>query len=81
MERPPAWQSPPGAYLAERNRCIDRELARRNLNQLGDPEGTSYPADSPLLRLTDTAERYEYVMQRRRDIATACTRAPGEPEQ
>jgi hypothetical protein len=80
LNQPPGFRSPPGAYLAERNRCIDRELAARKLNPLGDPEGTTYPPDSPLLRLTETADRYEYVMERRRDIATACTRAAGEPE-
>jgi len=71
---------PASAYLAERNRCIDRELGRRKLNQFGDPEGTTYPGGSPLLSLTRPMDRHEYVMQRRRDIATHCTKALGEPE-
>jgi hypothetical protein len=79
-DQPPGWRSPAGAQVVARNRCIDRELARRHLNALGDPEGTTYPPDSPLLRLTETVDRYDYVMERRRDIATTCNRAPGEPE-
>jgi hypothetical protein len=74
------WQTPPAAYLAERNRCIDRELATRNLNAYGDPEGTSYPGGSPELSVAKGMDRYDYVLKHRRDIAVRCTRPPIEPE-
>jgi len=76
----PGWRTPPAAYLSERNRCIDRELAVRKLNAFGDPEGTTYPGGSPELSLARGMDRYEYVLRHRRDIAVRCTRAPGEPE-
>jgi hypothetical protein len=77
--RSSAGRLPLGTRLGERNRCIDRELARRHLNEFGDPEGVGY-ADGRPLGVTETTDRYEYVMRKRRDIATACTRAPDEPE-
>ncbi len=74
------WQLNPGGVLGERNRCIDRELATRNLNEFGDPQGTTYPGGSPLLGLTGrAADRHEYVMRHQPDIGTACNRAPIEP--
>jgi hypothetical protein len=76
----PGWRTPPAAYRAERNRCIDRELATRKLNAYGDPEGTSYPGGSPDLSVARGMDRYDYVLRHRRDIAVRCTRAPGEPE-
>ncbi len=76
---PPGWKTPPGAYGPERNRCIDRELARRGLNEFGDPKGTTYSDGAPL-GVTKATDRYDYVLRHRRDIAIACTRALGEPE-
>jgi len=74
------WQLSSSGMVAERNRCIDRELAARDLNEFGDPQGTTYEGGSPLLGLTGrAADRYDYVMHRRPEIGTACTRAPGEP--
>ena len=68
-----------GAWLGERNRCVDRELRVRRLNEFGDPEGTTYAEGYPL-GVTATTDRYEYVMRRRPDIGTICTRVPGEAE-
>lgn len=73
------WKTPPAAYLAERNLCIDRELARRDLNEFGDARGTTYAHGAPQ-GVAAAANRYEYVLRRRPDIATTCTRAPAEPE-
>ncbi|GEJ55516.1 hypothetical protein [Anaeromyxobacter diazotrophicus] len=79
--QPEDWQLAPGAVLGERNRCVDRELTARRLNEFGDPEGTTYPGGSPLLGLTGrAADRYEYVMRRQPDIGTVCSRAPGDPQ-
>ncbi len=78
-DQPPSWEIPASAYVGERNRCVDRELAVRKLNPYGDPEGTTYPGGSPL-SLAKGADRYDYVMQHRRDIAIRCAKAPGEPE-
>lgn len=75
------WQLAPGAVEGERNRCVDRELAARNLNEFGDAPGTTYPGGSPLLGLTGrAADRYQYVMRHVPDIGTACSRAPAEPQ-
>jgi len=73
------WKSPAGAYLAERNLCIDRELARRNLNEFGEAWGTTYARGAPQ-GVATTADRYNYVLKRRPDIATTCTKLPDEPE-
>ncbi len=73
------WKTPPAAYLAERNLCIDRELARRDLNEFGDPKGTTYPHGTPQ-GVASTVDRYRYILGHRPDIATTCTRAPNEPE-
>lgn len=70
---------PAGAYLGERDRCVDRELRARRLNEFGDPEGTTYSGGLPL-GVTSADDRHEYVMRRRPEIGAACTRAPGEPE-
>lgn len=72
------WRLPPGAYLGERNRCIDRELASRELNEYGDPPGTTYPEGRPL-GVTQTTDRFEYVLQRHPGIRTTCTRTGFEP--
>jgi hypothetical protein len=72
----PGFEVPIAAYVSERNRCIDRELAQRELNDFGDPVGTSYPDGMPL-EVTKGVDRYDYVMRRNRGIATACSRAPG----
>ncbi len=74
------WRSSPSAYVSERNRCVDRELAVRKLNPFGDPEGTIYPGGSPTLSLKEGVDRYDYVLRHRRDIAVRCTKVPGEPE-
>ncbi len=74
-DQPPVAAIVPGSVrLAERGRCIDRELRRRGLNAYGDPEGTTYPNGSPLLNeLTGTmANRYDYVVRWHRDIGTIC---------
>lgn len=73
------WQTPPGAYLSERNRCVDRELARLDLNDFGDPRGTTYPGGSPL-GVATAAGRYDYVLRRRPDIGVACNKAWREQE-
>lgn len=80
-DQPGGWQTSPAAYVGERNRCVDRELGARQLNEFGDPEGTTYPGGSPLLGLTGrAADRYEYVMRHRPEIGSTCSRAPGEPQ-
>lgn len=73
------WRASSTAYLSERNRCIDDELARQDLNEFGDPKGTTYQEGAPL-GVSTAAGRYEYVLRRRPDIGAACSRAPGEPE-
>jgi hypothetical protein len=81
-DQPPTSAIVPGsAYLGARNRCIDRELSSRGLNEFGDPPGTTYPGGSPLYDAItgSVADRYDYVLQHRRDIGVNCTRAPGEP--
>ena len=75
----PRWAVPIGAERGERERCIDRELSARNLNEFGDAAGTTYAPGSPILALTDRSDRYRYVMQRHPDIAVQCTRAPLQP--
>jgi hypothetical protein len=77
----PSFAVPIGAEMAERNRCIDRQLAIRNLNDYGDPEGTTYPSGSPLLGVSGAAgDRYQYVLRRHPEIGVSCSRALGEPE-
>jgi hypothetical protein len=77
----PGFAIPIGAQLSERNRCIDRELAQRQLNDFGDPEGTTYQGGSPLLGVTGRAgDRYEYVLSHHPEIGVSCTQALGEPE-
>jgi hypothetical protein len=73
------WRTPGAAYQTERTRCIDRELARRNLNDFGDAWGTTYAHGAPQ-GVTTTSDRYNYVLKRRPDIATSCTRVPDELE-
>ncbi len=73
------WMTPLAAYVGERNLCIERELARRDLNEFGDPLGTTYTGSGPP-GVTTTMARYRYVLKRRRDIAAACTKMPGEVE-
>ncbi len=75
---PPESKVPIGAQVLDSQRCIDRELTNRNLNQFGDPVGTTYAADAPQMALTNLSDRYRYVMRHRPDIATTCTRAPLE---
>ena len=77
----PGFAVPVGAELSERHRCIDRELAGRNLNDYGDPAGTTYPGGSPLLGVSGKAgDRYRYVLQHHPEIGVSCSRALGEPE-
>lgn len=78
---PTAAIIPGGAYLAERNRCIDTQLSRRGLNEFGDPLGTTYVSGSPLVDAVtgEVMDRHAYVMRHRPDIASTCSRAPGEP--
>jgi hypothetical protein len=72
---PGGWRLSSGAALGERNRCVDRELRARGLNEFGDPEGTTYAAGQPL-GVTATTDRVEYVLQRRPEIRSACTPLP-----
>lgn len=65
--------------MSERNRCIDRALAERNSNDLGQPGSAPYADDRPL-GVRKGADRYDYVMRHRPDIAIECSRAPGEPQ-
>jgi hypothetical protein len=76
---PPGWKLPPGAYVTERNRCIDRELSHQKLNPFGDPEGTVYPEGEPL-EVRRGTDRYQYVLRHRPDVAVTCTRTPVEQE-
>jgi len=77
----PGFAVPIGAEKSERNRCIDRALAEQNLNDYGDPEGTTYPGGPPVFGVAGAAgDRYQYVLQRHPDIGVNCTRALGEPE-
>jgi hypothetical protein len=77
----PGYAIPIGAQLSERNRCIDRELAQRRLNDFGDPDGTTYQGGSPLLGVTGRAgDRYQYVLSHHPEIGVNCTQALGEPE-
>jgi hypothetical protein len=76
-DQPTGWQLPVAAERSERNRCIDRELAVRDLNAFGDPEGTTYPGGAPLGVATG-AGRYDYVMRRRPDVAAACSHVVGD---
>ena len=76
----PGFAVPIGAEQAERHQCIDRELADRNLNDYGDPEGTTYPGGAPLLGVSGAAgDRYQCVLQRHPEIGVSCSRALGEP--
>jgi hypothetical protein len=75
----PRWKTPPAAYLAERNRCIDRELARRDLNEFGDAKGTTYAQGMPQ-GVTTTLDRYNHVLRHRPEIAVTCTRSPADAE-
>ena len=73
------WMTPLAAYVGERNLCIERELARRDLNELGDPLGTTYTGSGPP-GVTTSVGRFKYVLKRRPDIAAACTKMPNEVE-
>lgn len=75
----PGWEVPLSARGAERNRCVDRELAARDLNEFGDVRGTTYPEGEPL-EVAKGVDRHEYVMRRHRGIAAQCSRAPGESD-
>lgn len=68
----------PGARDSERHRCIDDELTRRDLNEFGERKGTVY-ADGAPFGVKSTVDRYRYVLNHQRGIATRCTLAPGEP--
>jgi hypothetical protein len=75
-DQPPAEAMVPGsAYRAERNRCIDRELQRRGLNEYGDPPGTVYKDGSPTYDVVTgtTSDRHDYVYWHRRDIGVVCS--------
>jgi hypothetical protein len=76
---PPGWEVPAVARESERNRCIDRALADRDLNDFGEPRSAAHPDDRPLA-VRKGIDRYQYVMRHRPDIAIECSRAPGEPE-
>jgi hypothetical protein len=73
------WRVPASAYRGERNRCIDRELQARDLNEFGDPPGSTYPEGHPL-GVTGTNDRFDYVLQRNPAIRTTCTQTGFEPE-
>jgi hypothetical protein len=67
-----------GAFIGERRQCIDLELARRGLNEWGDPLGTIYPAGSPAYKLVarNALNRYAFVLQQHGDIGTVCSVLP-----
>ena len=73
---------PGGAVRGERDRCMDRELARRGLNEFGDPTGTTYPEGSPLYDVItkSSTDRFRFVTRRHPDIGAACSSAPLQPE-
>jgi hypothetical protein len=73
------WRVPAGAAVGERNRCVDRELRTRDLNEWGDPAGTTYPEGHPL-GLTQATDRFDYVLQRYPGIRTSCSQTGLEPE-
>jgi hypothetical protein len=75
----PRWKTPSSAFLGERNRCIDEELARRNLNGFGDDVDTTYTHGAPQ-GVATTLDRYSYVLKRQPDIATSCTKNPVDLE-
>ncbi|BDG08994.1 hypothetical protein [Anaeromyxobacter paludicola] len=80
-DQPPVAPVIPGStWRGERARCLDLELARRGLNEFGDPVGTPYAGGSPLYDgvTGTTAERYDYVARRHPDIGTRCSMAPLE---
>lgn len=70
---------PPSARASERDRCIDAEIERRDLNEFGDPKGTVYREGTPV-GVKSAADRYEYALRHNPDIGTRCMRAPGEPD-
>ncbi len=69
-------QNPPPApaAAAQRQSCVDRELAAKGLNSFGDPEGTLYAGGTPLFdeRTGRSTPREEYVYARHPEIARAC---------
>ena len=82
-DQPPVGALVPGAAVrGERERCLDRELTRRGLNEYGDPSGTTYPEGSPLYDVItkSSTDRFSFVAKRHPDIGVACSRAPVSPE-
>lgn len=75
---PPGFEVPLAGRTSERNRCIDRALAERKLNEFGDPGGTVYPTGMPP-GVSKGTDRYDHVMRHRPDVAIECSAAPGEP--
>ena len=56
--------------------CLDAQLAKRGLNQYGDPPDTMYPGGTPLFdeRTGKRTDREAYVFAKHPDIARACGR-------
>lgn len=73
------WKLSPGAVLGERNRCVDRELARLELNEFGDPLGTKYAEGNRPLGVTAGTDRYDYVLRNHPAIRTSCSTVLGGP--
>ncbi len=67
-------QQPPPETPAQS--CLDAQLAKRGLNQFGDPPDTMYPGGTPLFDETTgkRTDREAYVFARHPDIAAACRR-------
>lgn len=49
---------------------IDRWIAEHDLNEYGDPEGTTYPGGTPLFdeNTGESCERYEYILEKHPEL-------------
>jgi hypothetical protein len=54
--------------------CVDKELAKRGLDQYGGDQGTMYPGGTPLFQESTgkRTDRTQYVYAHHPDIAAAC---------
>lgn len=71
---PPAPPVPPPGATAATQSCLDAELARRGLNEYGDPPGTMYAGGTPLFDESTgkRTDREAYVFAQHPEIARAC---------
>jgi len=65
-----------GSMVRGLQECVDGELAKRKLNEFGDPEGTHYAGGTPLMNEVSgkSTDRVEHVFAKHPDIKTACVR-------